>query len=86
MGVAPVASNSGLAIASLVLALVGLCAGIFLGIPAVICGHMALNRIKQSNGMLGGRGMAIAGLVIGYLEIAVTVLYLLALASSGSGS
>lgn len=71
-GVAPVAGNSGLAIASLILGIVGLCTGIA-GIAAVICGHMALGRINKSNGMLKGKGMAIAGLVLGYLEIVAMV-------------
>ena len=71
-GVLPAAGNSGLATASMILGIVGLCTGIA-GIAAVICGHMALNKIKQSNNMLQGRGMAIAGLVLGYLEIAAMV-------------
>ena len=39
-------------------------------IPAVICGHMALGRIKRSGGALGGSGLAITGLVLGYMMIA----------------
>jgi len=60
--------TSGLAIASLVL-------GIFLffplSIPAIILGHIALSQIKKSAGGIGGRGLAIAGLVLGYLGIAL---------------
>ena len=60
--------TSGLAIASLVL-------GIFLffplSIPAIIVGHIALSQIKKSAGGIGGRGLAIAGLVLGYLGIAL---------------
>ncbi len=37
-------------------------------IPAVILGHIALGQIKRSQGALKGRGMAIAGLVVGYLS------------------
>jgi hypothetical protein len=44
-----------------------------LGIPAVICGHMALNRINSSPVPVAGRGMAIAGLILGYLGILITV-------------
>ena len=72
----PSQGSSGLAIASLVLGIVGLCTGIA-GIAAVICGHMALNQIKQSNNMIQGRGLAIAGLVLGYLEIAGMVAWVL---------
>ena len=75
-GVASVAGNSGLAIASMVLGIVGLCTGLA-GIAAVICGHMALGRINQSNGMLKGKGMAIAGLILGYLEIVAIVVWVI---------
>jgi prepilin-type processing-associated H-X9-DG protein len=36
-------------------------------IAAIICGHLALGRIKRSQGRLSGSGMAIAGLVMGYI-------------------
>ena len=38
-------------------------------VVAVITGHMAKNEIKKSNGMLGGNGMATAGLVLGYIQL-----------------
>lgn len=61
-------TTSGLAITSLVCGIVGLVTCfIFLGIPAVICGHMAMSQIANSRQMVVGRGMAIAGLVCGYL-------------------
>ena len=62
--------NNGLAIASLV-------CGLFFfvyGIPAVLAvvfGHVALSQIKRSDGAQTGRGMAIAGLVLGYGGIAL---------------
>ena len=61
--------TSGLAVASMVLGLLGL---LFLGltsIPAVICGHLSLSQIKRSMGRLGGQGMAITGLITGYLTL-----------------
>jgi len=58
-----------LGILSLVLMIV--CLGPLLGIAAVICGHMALVKIKRSNGMLTGSGAAIGGLVTGYLSLAL---------------
>lgn len=67
-----------LAIWSLVL---GLLSFILLGltsIPAVICGHIALGQIKRSAGALGGGGLAIAGLITGYLMTAVFILATLA--------
>ena len=39
--------------------------------PAIVFGHIALSQIKKSAGRLGGRGIAIAGLVLGYLGIAI---------------
>jgi hypothetical protein len=68
---APRPANSALAIWSLVLGVLSvLCFTVFTGIPAVICGHMARGRIKRSPGTLGGDGMALAGLITGYLGIA----------------
>ena len=62
--------TSGLAIWSLVLGILSLiCFSILAGIPAVICGHTALGRIKRSSGMLEGNGLAIGGLITGYLSI-----------------
>jgi len=64
--------TSGLATWSLVLGILGMfCFSILAGIPAVICGHTALSRIKRSGGMLEGNGLAIGGLVTGYLSIAM---------------
>jgi hypothetical protein len=63
--------TSGLAIWSLVLGILSLlCFTIFAGIPGVICGHKALSKIKRSSGALTGQGLAIAGLITGYLGIA----------------
>jgi hypothetical protein len=47
-------------------------------ILAVIFGHVALSQIKRSYGALGGRGMAIAGLVLGYIGIATLVAVIVA--------
>ena len=38
-------------------------------VAAVITGHMAKNEIKKSNGMIGGNGMATAGMVLGYVQL-----------------
>jgi len=48
-------------------------------IVAVIAGHMARAEIRRSNGQVGGSGMATAGLVLGYLQIALLVLALCAI-------
>lgn len=66
--------TNGMAIASLVCA--------FLCTPlAVIFGHIALSQIGKSG--QGGRGLAIAGLVIGYISIAIGILIFVAAAGSG---
>jgi hypothetical protein len=41
-----------------------MCGAFLIGIPL---GHLALNKIKYSNGRISGRGMAIAGLVMNYI-------------------
>lgn len=65
-------NTSGLAKCSLALGILGIfLLGIFAAAPAVICGHMALFRIRRLDNRLGGRRLAIAGLVIGYLGLAL---------------
>ncbi len=63
----PPQEKSGLAIASLILGLAGFLLIFFTGIPAIITGHMARARIEKSGGAIGGSGMALAGLILGYL-------------------
>jgi len=68
--------TNGLAIASMVCGIVGYltcCLFGILGVPAVICGHMAINQINSSPVPVAGRGMAIAGLILGYLGILITL-------------
>jgi hypothetical protein len=68
----PITKTSTLAIISLIGGITGLSVLPFLGsIVAVITGHMAKNEIKKSAGMITGNGMATAGLILGYLEVAV---------------
>lgn len=46
-------------------------------ITAIILGHLSLSDIRKSAGRLGGRGIAIAGLVLGYAGIALIPLILI---------
>ena len=72
----PVVKTEPLAIWSFVLSLLGLvCCGFVLGIPGVICGHLALSKL-QKDPQLQGKGLATAGLVIGYVAIACWIIYL----------
>jgi hypothetical protein len=52
------------------------CLSILTAIPGVICGHVALSRIKRSGGSLSGQGLAIAGLITGYLGIAWAIIFI----------
>jgi hypothetical protein len=65
--------TSGLAIASLICGIVGIVTCFLPGIAAVICGHMALKQMAVPNARVTGRGMAVAGLVLGYLSILLMV-------------
>lgn len=61
--------TSGKAIASLICGLFG-----FLlpaSIAAIILGHFSLSEIRKSAGRIGGAGIATAGLVLGYIGIAI---------------
>jgi len=64
--------NSNKAIASLVCGVLFMCAPA--SIAAIIIGHLALVDIKRTAGRMAGRGMAIAGLVLGYAGLALTTI------------
>ena len=64
-----------IAIVSLVLAILSFFCGAFLtAIPAIVCGHVAWSAIKKSGGALHGKGIATAGLILGYVAIPIAVL------------
>jgi len=52
---------------------------LFTGIPAVICGHIARRRAYSDPLRYGGAGLALGGLITGYIGIAMSVLSLLLL-------
>ncbi len=69
------------------LAIVSLCLGIasfFMGLfilaslPGVIVGHMAKKRIKNEPDKYGGASMATAGLIIGWINVVLSVLAIVA--------
>lgn len=69
---APVAAKtSGLAIASLITGLT------CLSPLAIVFGHMALSKIKKSAGALGGGGMALAGLILGYVTLVLNLAFVI---------
>jgi hypothetical protein len=63
------------AIWSLILAVLSFtCGWLFTAIPAVICGHVAHSKIRKSGGTLGGKGIATAGLILGYVALAIGIM------------
>jgi hypothetical protein len=74
------------AILSLVLSLIWI--GGLGSVGAVVLGHMAKRQIADSEGQQRGDSLATAGLVIGYIGIAlllIYVIYVVVLASNISG-
>ena len=77
--------TAGIAITSLVLGILGLiCIGPFAAIPAVICGHIAKSKIKAAAGALQGEGLALAGLILGYVSIGLMVVLIPVYATLGA--
>ena len=71
----PVARTSPVAIWTLVLAILSFtCGWLFTAIPAVICGHIARSKIRKSCGALRGKGIATAGLLLGYVAVVLGVM------------
>ena len=69
-----------------ILVLCGMISGLP-GLAAVVCGHLAIGQIRSSAVPVGGRGMAISGLIMGYLGLlaqAVWVVFLLMAFSWGN--
>ena len=69
--------TSGMAIASLVMGIAGWTLLPFIGsILAIIFGYIARKEIRQRPSELSGEGFAVAGLVLGWLMVGVSVLAL----------
>lgn len=76
----PTQRTNGLAIASLVLGILWL---YWVGsILALVFGYGAKAQIDRSGGAEGGRGLAIAGIVLGWVGVGTLVLMLLVLAAA----
>lgn len=67
-----VRETSGLAIASLVLSCLSILLGPFGCLPGIVCGHLARRDIRR-NPDHGGIGIALAGLIVGYLFLIMFV-------------
>jgi len=69
--------TSTLAIVSLIAGILGWTLLPLLGtIGAIITGHMARGEIRRSNGALDGDGMAMVGLVLGWLQVVILFIFL----------
>jgi len=74
--------SQGLALASMITAIVGLvfsvmCLGPLPGIAALIMGIVALSQIKKSPDKVSGKPYAVAGIIIGGINILVFLLWIL---------
>jgi len=65
----PVRTVNGFAVAALVLGLLWM--AWFGSFAAIMCGHVALGQIRRSRGLQSGKGLAIAGLALGYFGLFV---------------
>lgn len=71
------APKQGLAIASLVLGILGCCTFFFLfGIGGIVFGAIALKKIKEEPQTYGGHGMALTGLILGIIGTIVGLVFL----------
>jgi len=58
-----------------VLAIISLVSSFFISIVGIVLGHIALSQIKRTGE--GGRGLAIAGLVIGYIGLVLGIIWVI---------
>jgi hypothetical protein len=77
--------TNGLAIASLVCSVLGVCCGVG-GVLGVIFGFVARGQIKRSGGAQKGSGLALAGIIVGFVFIVLAAIGLLVLLLSSSSA
>ena len=79
--------QNGLAVAALVLGIVGLVLFVLIVPPilALVFGLVSLNQIKDSRGAQEGQGLAVAGIVLGSVGILFFVIYLIAAINHAPG-
>ncbi|TAL84346.1 MAG: DUF4190 domain-containing protein [Rhodanobacter sp.] len=76
----PVSNSNSLAVVSLVFGILAWCVLPIVGaIVAIVCGHLARGEIRRAppDAPLEGSGMALAGLVLGYVQLVFGVLAML---------
>ncbi len=71
--IAPTIELNGYALIALIM---GISGWVFapLGVVAIICGHIARRQIPRAEGRQRGMGVALAGLIMGYIQVVLMVL------------
>jgi len=70
---------------SMILGILSLvCCGLLAGIPALILGNSAQKEIAASGGAQSGEGMAKAGVILGWISIALSILGLIFAITTGA--
>jgi len=68
--------NDGSAIASLIMGIAAfLVCPLVLGVLAVVFGYIGKRNIQDSGGMLGGEAFAVAGIILGWINIAIVAIF-----------
>ena len=80
------ATTNGLAIAALVLGLVGWIACGVGSVIAVILGFVAQAQIRDSRGRQGGGGLARAGIILGFIGIGLVILFFVISIAAGNSN
>lgn len=73
--------SQGLALASMIIGIIGVvtgwCFGPIPGLLALVLGWMALSQIKKSPDKVSGKSYAVAGMILGGINVAFNLLFLL---------
>lgn len=80
----PGTQTNGLAVAALICGVAQILLGPLTGIPAIILGHVARSRIRQTGEQ--GAGLALAGLILGYIGLALTLIFFIIIAVIATSS
>jgi hypothetical protein len=70
-----------MAVTSMVLGIISLLALILTSVPAIICGHIARRQIRNAEGREVEEGLALAGLILGYIVTVPSVLVIVVIFS-----
>ena len=68
------------AVCALIFGIIGIplafgCLPILFSIPGIICGHIALTRVKAGNSTPINRGLGLGGLITGYIGLAIGLIW-----------